>query len=317
MRIVSLLPSSTEIAAALGAADELVGISHECDFPASITDRPVLTSSKINVDQLSADIDRDVRRVLSDALAVYDVDSSGLAAAEPDVVLTQDLCDVCAVSVKDVQRALAEIAGAGVELVSLKPTRLDDAEGAHGVFGDVERVAAAIGRAEEGARVAAELRARCASLAGRAEAALGDGPRPKVLTIEWIDPVMIGGTWMPELVEIAGGEALVTRPGEHAPTLDREALAALRPDVVLVKPCGFDLERTAREGDLLRELVGSMPWPATETGRVHVTDGNAFFNRPGPRLVESAEILAAVTHPTAFAEEARRHADVIRTLQEL
>ena len=317
MRIVSLLPSSTEIAAALGAADELVGISHECDFPASITDRPVLTSSKINVDQLSADIDRDVRRVLSDALAVYDVDSSGLAAAEPDVVLTQDLCDVCAVSVKDVQRALAEIAGAGVELVSLKPTRLDDAEGAHGVFGDVERVAAAIGRAEEGARVAAELRARCASLAGRAEAALGDGPRPKVLTIEWIDPVMIGGTWMPELVEIAGGEALVTRPGEHAPTLDREALAALRPDVVLVKPCGFDLERTAREGDLLRELVGSMPWPATDSGRVHVTDGNAFFNRPGPRLVESAEILAAVTHPTAFAEEARRHADVIRTLQEL
>ena len=150
MRIVSLLPSSTEIAAALGATDELVGISHECDFPAAITDRPVLTSSKINVDQLSADIDRDVRRVLSDALAVYDVDSSGLAAAEPDVVLTQDLCDVCAVSVKDVQRALAEIAGAGVELVSLKPTRLDDAEGAHGVFGDVERVASAIGRAEEG-----------------------------------------------------------------------------------------------------------------------------------------------------------------------
>lgn len=317
MRIVSLLPSSTEIAAALGAEDELVGISHECDFPAAITDRPVLTSSKINVDQLSADIDRDVRRVLSDALAVYDVDSSGLAAAEPDVVLTQDLCDVCAVSVKDVQRALAEIAGAGVELVSLKPTRLDDAEGAHGVFGDVERVASAIGRAEEGARVAAELRARCASLAGRARAALGDGPRPKVLTIEWIDPVMIGGTWMPELVEIAGGEALVTRPGEHAPTLDREALAALRPDVVLVKPCGFDLERTAREGDLLRELVGSMPWPATDSGRVHVTDGNAFFNRPGPRLVESAEILAAVTHPTAFAEEARRHADVIRTLHEL
>lgn len=317
MRIVSLLPSSTEIATSLGAADELVGISHECDFPASITDRPVLTSSKINIDQLSADIDRDVRRVLQDALAVYDVDSEGLAAAAPDVVLTQDLCDVCAVSVKDVQKALAEIAGEGVELVSLKPTRLDDAEGAHGVFGDVERVAAAIGRADEGRRVADELRGRCASIAERARAAVGGGARPKVLTIEWIDPVMIGGTWMPELVEIAGGEALVTRPGEHAPTLDRDQLAELRPDVVLVKPCGFDLERTAREADLLRELVGAMPWPAAETGRVHVTDGNAFFNRPGPRLVESAEILAAVTHPGAFAEEASRHADVIRGLADL
>ena len=120
---------------------------------------------------------------------------------------------------------------------------------------------------------------------------------------------MIGGTWMPELVEIAGGEALVTQPGEHAPTLDRDALAALRPDVVLVKPCGFDLERTAREADLLRELVGAMPWPAADSA-VCTDGGNAFFNRPGPRLVESAEILAAVTHPAAFAEEARRHADI-------
>lgn len=317
MRIVSLLPSSTEIACALGAEDDLVGISHECDFPASITDRPVLTSSKINIDQLSADIDRDVRRVLQDALAVYDVDAEGLGAAKPDVVLTQDLCDVCAVSVKDVQRALAEIAGTGVELVSLKPTRLDDAGDAHGVFGDVERVAAAIGRADEGRRVAGELRARCEALAERAAAALADATRPKVLTVEWIDPVMIGGTWMPELVEIAGGEALVSRAGEHAPTLDRDQLAELRPDVVLVKPCGFDLERTRREAGLLRELVGAMPWPATEAGRVFVTDGNAFFNRPGPRLVESAEILAAITHPAAFTAEAERHRDVIVPLADL
>ena len=132
--------------------------------------------------------------------------------------------------------------------------------------------------------------------------------RPKVLTIEWIDPVMVGGTWMPELVEIAGGEALVTKPGEHAPTLDSDALRALRPDVVLVKPCGFDLARTAREEAALGELIRSMPWPAVENQRVFVADGNAFFNRPGPRLVESAEILAAVTHPAAFAAEAAKHA---------
>lgn len=315
MRIVSLLPSATEIVAALGAADQIVGISHECDFPASVAGRPVLTSSKINVDQLSAEVDRDVRRVLSDALTVYDVDSAGLAEARPDVVVTQDLCDVCAVSVKDVERALAEIAGSGTALVSLKPTRLDDdrASGAHGVFGDVERVGAAIGRAEEGRQVAQGLRDRCAALRRRAEAV--PGPRPKVLTIEWFDPVMVGGTWMPELVEIAGGEALVTSPGDHAPTLGNDALRELRPDVVLVKPCGFELERTWREVDALRALIGSMPWPAVASGRVHVADGNAFFNRPGPRLVESAEILAAITHPGAFAEEAARHAASLRTLE--
>ncbi len=316
MRIVSLLPSSTEIACALGASTELVGISHECDFPPVIRDRPVLTSSKINVHQLSADIDRDVRRVLKDALAVYDVDAEGLAAARPDVVLTQDLCDVCAVSVKDVERALASIAGEGVRLVSLSPTRLDDRDGAHGVFGDVERVAAAIGREDIGRALAAELRARCDRLRERADAAVAasGAPRPRVLTIEWMDPVMIGGTWMPELVMIAGGEALVTRPGDHAPTLDEAALRELRPDVVLVKPCGFDLERTLREIDGLRALVESMPWPATASRRVHVADGNAFFNRPGPRLVESAEILAAITHPAAFGPEGRVHKDHVRGL---
>ena len=317
MRIVSLLPSSTEIVHALGAIDELVGISHECDFPASVKSHPVLTSSKINIDQLSADIDRDVRRTLQDALAVYDVDAEGLEQAQPDVVLTQDLCDVCAVSIRDVEKALEQVAKKEVELVSLKPTRLDDGDGQHGVLGDIVRVAAALGREERGHEVADELRARCAGLAARAGAAVeaSGKARPKVLTIEWIDPVMIGGTWMPELVEIAGGEALVTKPGDHAPTLDRDALAALRPDVVLVKPCGFDLARTAREEDSLGELIRSMPWPAVEQGRVFVADGNAFFNRPGPRLVESAEILAAVTHPAAFAAEARAHADSFHPLR--
>ncbi|MEM8711395.1 MAG: cobalamin-binding protein, partial [Planctomycetota bacterium] len=297
MRIVSLLPSSTEIACALGAADEIVGISHECDYPESISGRPILTSSKINVDQLSAEIDRDVRRTLKDALAVYDVDTEGLAEVRPDVVLTQDLCDVCAVSIRDVEAALVEIAQEGVQLVSLKPTRLDDHDGAHGVFGDVERVAKALGRPDEGTAVAQRLRERCAGIRERSRSAVeaSGGTRPRVLTIEWIDPVMVGGTWMPELVEIAGGEALVTSPGDHAPTLTADELGELRPDVVLVKPCGFDLARTAREAGALRELMTSMPWPAVETGRVFVADGNAFFNRPGPRLVESAEILAAIT----------------------
>jgi iron complex transport system substrate-binding protein len=316
MRIVSLLPSSTEIVESLGAMDELVGISHECDYPPGVETRPVLTSSKININQLSADIDRDVRRTLQDALAVYDVDASGLEEARPDVVLTQDLCDVCAVSIRDVEIALDSIAKKNVKLVSLKPTRLDDHGEAHGVFGDVERVAAALGRETEGQRVASGLRQRCRDLAKRSEEAVAanGGVRPKVLTIEWIDPVMIGGTWMPELVEIAGGVALVTGPGEHAPTLKQGQLAELRPDVVLVKPCGFDLARTDREIDALRALMHSMPWPAAESGRIFVADGNAFFNRPGPRLVESAEILAAITHPGAFRPEAEKHALSFRPL---
>ncbi|MFT5734001.1 MAG: iron complex transport system substrate-binding protein [Planctomycetota bacterium] len=310
MRIVSLLPSSTEIVHVLGAIDELVGISHECDFPSSVKLQPVLTSSKIAIDQLSHEIDRDVRRTLKDALAVYDVDEAGLEAARPDVVLTQDLCDVCAVSIRDVEAALQSISRSDVRLVSLKPTRLDDAGDAHGVFGDVERVGEAIGREAEGRRVADELRARCVSLRARSDKAVAarGGVRPTVLTIEWIDPVMIGGTWMPELVEIAGGEALVTQAGDHAPTLTREELSKLDPDVVLVKPCGFDLDRTAKELTTLHELIDAMPWKAAREGSVFVADGNAFFNRPGPRLVESAEILAAMTHPEEFKAEAERHA---------
>ncbi|MDA7650857.1 ABC transporter substrate-binding protein [bacterium] len=309
MRIVSLLPSSTEIVHALGLDADLVGISHECDFPASVTDKPVLTSSKIDIGQLSADIDRDVRRVLTDALAVYDVDAEGLERARPDVVLTQDLCDVCAVSIRDVEVALQSIASEGVQLVSLRPTRLDDLDGAHGVMGDIERVAEALGAAAEGKRVADGLRDRLSSLRQRAAEAVGAAGRPRVLTIEWIDPVMVGGTWMPELVEIAGGEALVTEPGQHAPTLDRDALAALDPEVVLIKPCGFDLQRTRQELGTLHELIESMPWRDSAKSRTFVADGNAFFNRPGPRLVESAEILAAMTHPSAFPELVERHGE--------
>ncbi|MBL6757471.1 MAG: ABC transporter substrate-binding protein [Planctomycetes bacterium] len=316
MRVVSLLPSSTEIVHVLGAEGDLVGISHECDHPASVRGLPVLTSSKIDITQLSADIDRDVRRVLTDALAVYDVDAEGLGEVRPDVVLTQDLCDVCAVSIRDVEAALREIASEGVQLVSLKPTRLDDLEGAHGVMGDIERVAAALGCADHGRRVADGLRGRLHALRERSEAALAasGAARPRVLTIEWIDPVMVGGTWMPELVEIAGGAAMVTEPGQHAPTLDREALAALDPEVILVKPCGFDLARTSLEQSTLDELIGAMPWSDAAKARVFVADGNAFFNRPGPRLVESAEILAAITHPEAFGDLREKHAAHYRPL---
>jgi len=307
MRVASLLPSATEMVCAVGARGELVGVSHECDFPAGVEALPALTRPRRALPQKSAEIDRAVRAILEDALAVYEIELERLNAARPDVVVTQDLCDVCAVSLDDVRRALAELRRADVAVVSLKPTRLAD------VWDDVRRVGSALGRAAEGERVAGELARRAAELGKRgAEAARGAGRRPRVLTIEWLAPVMIGGTWMPELVELAGGEALVTRPGEHAPTLALSELEELDPEVVLIKPCGFDLARTTAELELLRSNLPWDGWEAVRKGRVYAADGNAFFNRPGPRLVESLEILAACVHPAAFPDLARRHAAAVR-----
>ncbi len=300
-RIASLLPSATEIVCALGLADRLVGVSHECDFPPGVERLPRLTRTRVDSSLPSAAIDRDVRRVLTDALAVYEVDVDALEAAAPNVVVTQDLCDVCAVSLRDVEAALRALARTDVTLVNLHPTRLDD------VWADLERVGAATGREREAGERVAEARARVARIAERAAR---ERERPATLTIEWLAPAMVGGTWMPELVAAAGGRALVTEPGQHAPTLSREELRALdpAPEVVLVKPCGFPLERTLAETETLRALLADLPWPALAAGRVWIADGNAFFNRPGPRLVESLEILAACVHPAAFTDFAQRHA---------
>jgi iron complex transport system substrate-binding protein len=298
MRIVSLLPSATEIACALGARAELVGRSHECDFPPGVEQVPVLTSSRVGPLPSSRAIDAAVRDVLRDALAIYAIDVERLRRSAPDVIVTQDLCDVCAVSIDDVRAAVARLARQDVVIVNLHPMRLAD------IWRDVADVARAIGRAADGEAVVATLRARVAEVARRAAPMQR---RPRVVTIEWLAPVMIGGMWMPELVELAGGEPLVTRPGEHAPTLERDELAALDPEVVLVKPCGFSLERTLDELDVLRDAL-----PRNWRARVYVADGNAFFNRPGPRIVESLEILAACVHPQAFADLAAKHRESVR-----
>ena len=299
MRIASLLPSATEIVCALGARADLVGRSHECDFPPGLEDVPVLTSARVGPLPSSRAIDASVRSLLRDALAIYDIDVEGLRAARPDVIVTQDLCDVCAVSLGDVRAAVARLARQDVAIVNLHPMRLED------VWGDIARAADAIGRAAAGARLLAGLRARVADIARRVT--MARARRPRVVTIEWIAPVMIGGMWMPELIALAGGEALVTRPGQHAPTLDQDALAALDPEVVLVKPCGFPLHRTVEELDVLREAL-----PRGWRARVYLADGNAFFNRPGPRIVESLEILAACMHPELFEDFAAMHAGSFR-----
>lgn len=288
MRIASLLPSATEIVAALGLAERIVGVSHECDYPAEIVGRPVLTEPKLDPRGSSAQIDAAVRRLVRDGLSVYRIREEALRAARPDLIVTQEQCEVCAVSVHEVEAAARTLLGGAVSIVSLKPNRLDE------VFDDFTRVAAAAGVADAGARLVAAGRERLARLRQRLAPARS---RPRVACIEWLDPLMVAGNWVPELVELAGGRYELADAGAHSPTMAWDDLVAAAPDVVILMPCGFPLEQTRRE---LPRLLARPEWqalPAVRNGRAYAVDGNAYLNRPGPRLVDSAELLAGLIQP--------------------
>ena len=290
-RIVTLLPSATEIVCALGFRAELVGRSHECDFPAGIESLPVLTEPKFKVEGTSAEIDERVKKIVGEALSVYRVDAARLRELQPDVIVTQSQCEVCAVSESDVEAAVAEWLGTRPRIVSLAPYALAD------VFEDMRRVAAALGEPDRGAEVTAALRARLEAIAARAATAKA---RPTFACVEWIDPMMSAGNWMPELVAMAGGTNLFGKAGEHSLWMKFDELAAKDPEVIMISPCGFPMNRSRRE---LPTLTGNPRWRdlrAVREKRVFVADGNQFFNRPGPRIVESLEILAEILHPELF-----------------
>jgi iron complex transport system substrate-binding protein len=299
-RIVTLLAAATEIVAAVDAGEELVGVSHECDHPpGAVAGRPVLTTARVGPLPSSAGVDGSVRQLVADALAVYDVDAELLAALAPDVIVTQDLCRVCAVSIDDLRTAVARLAAkADLRLVSLHPRRLGD------ILDDIARVAEAVGRPAAGQRVVAGLRNRIQQVQ---TVASRPPRRPRVVTVEWIQPVMLGGLWMPELIELAGGQPLGVAAGAPAPTVGPDVLARLAPDVVVVKPCGFTVQRTLAE---LPVLGRTLPWAAWtgqgRAARVYVADGSAYFNRSGPRIVDSLELLAALLHPGRFPDQAAR-----------
>jgi iron complex transport system substrate-binding protein len=290
-RIVSLLPSTTEIACALGFEAALVGRSHECDHPPGVVRLPALTEPKLDAAAPSREIDSRVKSLVRDGLSVYRVDALRLRALRPDVILTQDHCEVCAASLADVEAALASWLGAAPVLVSLDPRTLG------GVLASVMQVANALGAAERGRELAAELSARIAELAERAQA---QPVRPRVACIEWIDPLMAAGNWMPELVTLAGGTSLFGAIGAHSPWLEWDALRAADPDVIAVMPCGFGLARTRAELGPLLGQPGFAELRAVRERRVYLADGHRFLNRPGPRLVESLRILCEILHPDAF-----------------
>lgn len=302
-RVATFLASATELVCALGLKDRLVGVSHECDHPLGITDLPRLTKSRVAAPSSRAINDK-VESLVSQAMALYEVDLDALRAAAPDVLVTQDLCAVCAVGLEDVRRAASEVLSKDVTIVSLAPRRLDE------VWQDLERLGEVLGMGMTARAIANGFRSRVDRVTGRMSEAVARGGRPKVLAIEWLDPLMVAGLWMPDLIARAGGEALVGVAGEDGVILEDDAVLA--PDVVVIKPCGFELEQTLAElgaaegrqapGAMLDELKAR--WPGA---RFYAADGNAFFNRSGPRLVESLEILAACVHPEATADLAERH----------
>jgi iron complex transport system substrate-binding protein len=292
MRIASLLPSATEIVCALGLGDRIVGVSHECDYPPEIVGRTVLTEPKLDPRGTSSEIDAAVRRLVRDGLTVYRIKEEELRAAKPDLIVTQEQCEVCAVSYSDVVKAAREWLGHPVEIVSLKPDTLDD------VFGDFERVAKAAGVDETGRVLVERGRERIERLRRGARLVRS---RPRVACLEWLDPLMAAGNWIPEMIDLAGGASDLAPGGQHSPTLNWQQLVDYAPDVVILMPCGFKLEQTRRE---LPRLLARDEWralPAVRNGRVYSVDGNAYLNRPGPRIVDSAELLAGLIQPGHFA----------------
>jgi iron complex transport system substrate-binding protein len=290
-RIVSLIASATEIVCALGLEERLLGRSHECDYPSSVLRLPVCTEPKFDVHGSSGQIDQRVKAVLQESLSVYRVHTDLLKRLRPEVIVTQTQCEVCAVSLQDVERALGEWLQERPRTVALAPNALAD------VWTDIQRVADALNVASRGEELVKQLQARMTAVADKARS-LAD--RPTVACIEWIEPLMAAGNWMPELVEMAGGVNLFGKAGEHAPWLTWDELRHGDPDVIVMLPCGFDIPRTYQEMSALARQLGWANLRAVRAGRVYLTDGNQYFNRPGPRLVESLEILAEVLHPHSF-----------------
>ncbi len=324
-RIVSLIASSTEIVCALGFYGHLVGRSHECDFPLSVKSLPVCTEPKFNIDGNSYEIDQRVKAILQEGLSVYRVHADQLKKLKPDLIVTQVQCEVCAVSEKDVEEAVCQLVDSKPKIVSLNPNSLKD------LWEDIRKVATALNVIPKGEEVIADLKARMSIISQKIQENFSKGvsldkspqppllkgetaippfekgglggissTRPTVACIEWINPLMSCGNWLPELVEMAGGINLFGEAGKHSPWMTFEDLLQKNPDILIVLPCGFDIPKTREEMHWLTDNPNWKKLKAVQNKKVFLADGNQYFNRPGPRVVESLEILAEIFYPTLF-----------------
>jgi iron complex transport system substrate-binding protein len=289
-RIISLLPGATEIVAALGALDGLVGVTHECDYPPAVTNRPRVTDTAVDPSAAPDVVDAQVRELARAGAPLYTILDDEIATLAPDLLLTQALCEVCAVSEHDV-RSLAARLSPPPRVVTVSATTFD------GVLDDVRTVANALGIPERGAALVATLQARLRTIHETLKAA--QAPRPRVAVIEWIEPLFTGGHWIPDMIRRAGGRDVIGEPGKHSTVMSGDAIAEARPDVIIVAPCGYDVVRAAEAARSLTVPAGVSVW---------AVDANGLFSRPGPRLVDGVETLAAILHPTLFPPPDPAHA---------
>ena len=290
-KIVSLLPAATEIICALGLEHQLVGRSHECDYPASISNLPVCSSAKFLPGSDSAEIDRQVKEILSESLSIYTIDRDLIKSLAPDVIITQAQCEVCAVSLKDVELALSDLLDKECQIISLQPNGLDD------VYRDIRMIADQLGVEKAGDELLELSEERINIIRHKLKFIT---EKPQVACIEWLSPLMIAGNWTPEIIEIGGGLPILTEAGKHSSYIDFQDIITADPDIILIMPCGFSIQRTLQEIGLLLDTPGWTDLKAIRTQRVYIADGNQYFNRSGPRITDSIEIMAEIINPKQF-----------------
>lgn len=290
-KIISLLPAATEIICALGLERQLIGRSHECDFPEQIKELPVCSSASVLSGSGSAEIDRQVREMLADALSIYTIDRELIKQLNPDVIITQAQCEVCAVSLTEVEAALQGLLEKPCRIISLRPNVLSD------VYQDIRDIAELFGVADRATELLEGADERINIVRHKLKFV---SERPRVACIEWLSPLMLAGNWTPEMIGIAGGQTVIALNGQHSPFIEFSDLLKEDPEVIVIAPCGFSIQQTLGEISILLEMEGWQDLKAVRDNRVYLADGNQYFNRSGPRLTDSIEILAEIIHPRQF-----------------
>ena len=285
-RVLSLLSSTTEIIYALGCGDRLVGRSHECDYPEEVSELPICTIPKFNVDGTSREVDDEVKSLVQSALSIYYINEKLLKELKPDIIFTQSQCEVCAVSLSDVENALKNITGLSSRVISVEPNSVED------IYNDILTIAENLNVRKKGKELVELIKAKIDST----EKIVYQKSSPSVAAIEWIDPLMAAGNWVPQLIRVAGGKNLFGEAGKHSPWMKYNDLLDQDPEIIIVMPCGYDIKKSLIEIKTLESKKGWGSLKAVRNRNVYITDGNQFFNRPGPRIIESIEILLEIIH---------------------